>query len=95
MVRAVEAFKEMLVNVVGHVRTFDLIVDKKLVYYAQKAKLSTVFRRFLRNESGILCPTLMTNKTIAVLELGEDSEFENAHPFFLALSLTQVYHHRL
>ena len=89
VIRAVEVFNEVLVNVVGYIRNLDLAVDSTKMFYSEKPKFASVFRNFLRNESGILCPKLPEHGLIAVLvllELGEDSGYGNSHPFFLALT---------
>ena len=81
---AVSVFNEVLVNVMGHLKEQE-VEHNSTRHYQSKSEVSAEFRKFLRSQSGVYCPKLPDSGKVAVVELGEDSDFGNPHPFVLAL----------
>ena len=81
---AVSVFIEVLVNVMGHLKE-QVVAHNSTHRYQSKSEVSAEFRNFLKSQPGIDCPKLPDSGTVAVVELGEDSDFGNSHPFVLAL----------
>jgi hypothetical protein len=91
---AFSVFNEVLVNVMGHLKE-QVVQHNSTKHYQSKSVVSAEFRKFLRSESGIYCPKLPDSGTVAVVDLGEDSDFGNPHPFVLVLKSINAWFNSL
>jgi hypothetical protein len=83
--KAVDVFNEVMLQVLGHIREHEFILDPKARQSTRKAEAAKEFRCFLRNETGFPRIQLPDHGRIAVLELDDESEQGNPHPLLLSI----------